>query len=60
MQFDGEVEGFFDGGEVVARAVLADFVFEFLEELLDAVGGRGDGWGFGGGGDFGGHYFDCS
>jgi hypothetical protein len=55
MQFDGEVEGFFDGGEVVARAVLADFVFEFLKELLDAVGGRGDGWGFGGGGDFGGH-----
>ncbi len=55
VEVGGEVEGFFDGGEVVAGAVFADFGFEFLEELLDAVGGRGDGWEVGGAGDFGGH-----
>jgi hypothetical protein len=60
VEFDGEVEGFFDGGEIVAGAVFADLGFEFLEELLDAVGGRGDGWDAGAGGNFGGHYFDCS
>jgi hypothetical protein len=55
VQLDGEVKGFFDGGQVVARTVFADLGFEFLEQLLNAVGGRGDGWGVGGGGDFGGH-----
>jgi len=63
MQFDGQAEGFFDGGEVVARAVLADLGFKFDEELFDAIGGRGD-WRFVGGagnaGNLGGHYFDCS
>src|SRR5580658_4554684 len=60
VQLGGGTKSFFYGGEVVARAVLADLVFEFLEELLDAVGWRRDGWRVGGGGDFGGHYFDCS
>ena len=44
VQFGGGAEGLLDGGQVVARAVFADLDFQFLEQLLDAVGGRGHGW----------------
>ena len=55
VQVGGDAERLFDGGEIVARAVFADFFFQFAVQLLDAVKGRGDGWDFGGVGYLGGH-----
>ena len=60
VQFGGRAKRLLDGGQIVARAVFADLGFQFLEQLLDAVGGRGHGWHFGDAGYFWGHYFDCS
>ena len=40
VKVGGDAEGLFDGGEIVARAVLANLVFQFPIQLLNAVGGR--------------------
>ncbi len=60
VQLGGGAEGLFDGGQIVARAVFADLVVEFLKQLLDAVRGRRHGRCGSDAGDLWGHYFDCS
>jgi hypothetical protein len=55
VKLGGQAEGFFDRGEIVARAVFANLDFQLLKQLLDAVEGRGCGWDFGGAGYFRGH-----
>jgi hypothetical protein len=55
VQLGCDAESLLDRCDVVARAILADLVFQFVKQLFDAIGRRRYGWNFGGGGYLWGH-----
>jgi hypothetical protein len=55
VQIHRETESFLDRRQIIPRPVFSDLVFQFLKQLLDAIGRRSQRWRFGGAGNFGGH-----